>query len=356
MNEFGNSLDQCNDLGKSFYDAIKWAIHCVMPSSLPARTGLCSFSCHQQWQAVQAKRPGTKFSDAPTFLDYARSLGAEGVQTSVRTLQEARAVRARVEAGGGLYEGDIRLPKTEADLEAFNKEVQLVREAGGTVARAVLTGRRRYETFTSLAQFREFRTEGMATLRLAEPVLKKHGVRLALENHKDQLTVELIGMLGHFMSEWIGVCVDTGNNIALLEDPHAVIEALAPFVASVHFKDMAVQPYVDGFLLSEVPLGAGFLDLPRIVATLRSHNAGITFNLEMATRDPLKVPCLTPGYWSSFEARPASDIAHALSLVQAHPPKQPPPSVTGKVVDQVLAEEEANNRVSLEWMREHLTR
>jgi len=33
---------------------------------------------------------------------------------------------------------------------------------------------------------------------------------------------------------------------------------------SVHFKDMAVQPADDGFRLSEVPLGTGALDLPRI--------------------------------------------------------------------------------------------
>lgn len=317
----------------------------------PARIGLCTFSCHQHWQAVQTRRPGTKFSDAPTFFDYARSLGAEGVQTSVRTPEEAKVMRARVEAEGGIYEGDIRLPKTKADLDAFNKDVQLVRETGGTVARAVLTGRRRYETFTSLAEFREFRTQGAASLHLAEPVLKKHGVRLALENHKDQLTSELVGMLGHFSSEWIGVCVDAGNNIALLEDPHAVIEALAPFAASVHFKDMAVQPHAEGFLLSEVPLGTGFLDLPRVITALCRHNAGITFNLEMATRDPLKVPCLTPGYWASFESRAAPELAHALALIKDHPVKQAPPSVTGKPLEQVLAEEEAHNRASLVCMR-----
>ena len=314
---------------------------------------LCTFSCHQHWQAVQKNLPGTKFHDAVSFFDYARGLGAEGVQTAVRTAVQAKTIRTKVEAGG-YYEGDVHLPKNEIEVDVFNKDVQLVREAGGTVARAVLTGIRRYEGFKSLAAFNEFRAQCLKTLQLSEPVLKKHGVRLALENHKDQLTTELIEMLRHVSSEWIGVCVDTGNNIALLEEPHAVIDALAPFAASVHLKDMAVQPYADGFLLSEVPLGTGFLDLPQIIATLRKANPGIGFNLEMGTRDPLKVPCLTPGYWAPFADRSAIELAHAMTLVRDHPVHQLPPSVTGKEVAQVLAEEEANNKVSLAWMQQHI--
>jgi hypothetical protein len=40
--------------------------------------------------------------------------------------------------------------------------------------------------------------------------------------------------------------------------------------------------------------------------------------------------------------------------VKAHPPKQPPPSVSGKDPDRILAEEEANNRHGLAWMHSHL--
>ncbi|MDB6074710.1 MAG: hypothetical protein JWO89_2350, partial [Verrucomicrobiaceae bacterium] len=212
----------------------------------------------------------------------------------------------------------------------------------------------RYEGFKSLAEFKEFRARGLKTLQVIEPVLSKHRLRLALENHKDQTVAELVELLRQVSSEWIGVCVDTGNNIALLEEPHAVVEALAPFAASVHLKDMAVQPYADGFLLSEVPLGTGFLDMPRIIATLRKANPGIGFNLEMGTRDPLRVPCLTQGYWIPFAERPAVELAKALAQVRDHPARQPPPSVSGKPVAQVLAEEEENNRISLAWMKTHI--
>ena len=36
-----------------------------------------------------------------------------------------------------------------------------------------------------------------------------------------------------------------------------VVEALAPRAFTTHFKDMALEEYEQGFLLSEVPLGTG---------------------------------------------------------------------------------------------------
>ena len=74
----------------------------------------------------------------------------------------------------------------------------------------------------------------------------------------------------------------------------------------------------------------------------------------MSTRDPLKVPCLTGAYWAPFEARPAINLAHAMAQVKKNIPKQPPPFVSGKALDQILSEEEANNRLCLAWMREHI--
>ena len=72
----------------------------------------------------------------------------------------------------------------------------------------------------------------------------------------------------------------------------------------------------------EVPLGTGMLDLPRIVATLRRANPAIVFNLEMATRDPLTVPCLTEGYFATFPERKATHLEAAMRLVKLNPPKQ----------------------------------
>ena len=98
-----------------------------------------------------------------------------------------------------------------------------------------------------------------------------------------------------------------------------VVEALAPRAFTTHFKDMGLEEYREGFLLAEVPLGTGVLDLPRVVRILRAARPEIRFNLEMITRDPLKVPCLTERYWATFPDLPGRHLARTLSLVRDHP-------------------------------------
>lgn len=321
-----------------------------------ARLGLCTFSCHQHWSAVEAKYDGVKFRNATSFYEYARGLGAEGVQASLRGADStvARQLRERVEKDDGYFEAELSLPKNEGNVDAFEAAVRRAREAGATVARAVCMGGRRYEVFKTLEEFRRFEQESARALELAEPVVRRHRLKLAIENHKDHTADELVALLRRISSEWVGALVDTGNNLALCEEPHAVVEALAPFAWSVHLKDMAVQPAADGFLLSEVPLGTGMLDLPRILAALRKANAGLVFNLEMATRDALRVPCRAETYWATFPERRTARLDAMLALVRANPLKQLPPSVTGKFVPQRLAEEEANNRHGLDWMKQHI--
>ncbi len=310
-----------------------------------SRLGFASFSCHQHWKAVREKAAGVKFSDARSFYDYARGLGADGVQASVRGLDQASAgaLRAHVERTGGYFEGDLTLPQADGDWAAFEREVILTRATGATVARSTFTGTRRYEGFKSLAEVREFQRQAGLRLAAVLPVLEKHRLKLALENHKDHTAAELAALLRQYRSPWLGVTLDTGNNVALLEEPAATMELLAPFAFTVHLKDMAVLPMDQGFFLSEVPFGSGFLALPALVAMLRQANPGIAFNIEMATRDPLTVPCRTQAYWAVFERRNDAAVDSLLAQAKQRPPPEPP-RVKGLDMTAILVAEEANNR------------
>jgi 3-oxoisoapionate decarboxylase len=218
----------------------------------------------------------------------------------------------------------------------------------------VLLSGRRYETFDSAETFRKWAERSYQSLTLAEPVVAKAPMRLAVENHKDLRTGEQLDVLKRLDSPHVGVCVDTGNNLALLEDPTEVVEALAPRAFTTHLKDMVVEEYEDGFLLAEVPLGEGILDLKKIVALLRKARPDIRLNLEMITRDPLRIPCLAPKYWASSADVPASQLARALALVRKHKPKQPLAKVSGLTAEKRLAVEEDNVKKSLDYARQHL--
>jgi sugar phosphate isomerase/epimerase len=320
------------------------------------RLGLGTYSYVIHWKAARDGHPKARFKDTLGFLDYAHQLGAGGVQAAlgVNDAGQARKLRDKAQTCGMYLEGQTSLPKAEPDVAGFDAEVRQAKAAGAEVIRTALLTGRRYEHFETAAAFRQFADQAWHSLTLAEPVVSKHRLRLAIENHKDWRGDELVDLLRRLSSEYVGACLDTGNNLALLEEPLALAEALAPFAFSTHLKDMAVQPYADGFLLSEVPLGQGFLDLKKLVTLLERANPRVQFNLEMITRDPLKVPCLSAKYWATMQAVPARELAAALALVHNHTARHPLPQTTGLDLEHQLALEDDHVRVSLTYAREQL--
>lgn len=298
----------------------------------------------------------TDFRHPLAFLEFCRSRGAGGIQIGLGTGDDERAARLRERAAKAemFVEGSLRLPADKNDVGRFETEVQFAKKCGARVLRTVMLSGRRYETFATAEDFRGFRNHAIARLRLAEPVVARHEMRLAVENHKDFRAEGLAELMRKIDSEHVGVCVDTGNNLALLDDPYRVIEILAPFANAVHLKDMAVQEYERGFLLSEVPLGQGLLDLPRMIATLRKTRPDVQFSLEMITRDPLEIPCLTDRYWATFETLPGRSLARTLALVRANRSLEPLPRTSGLTDQQRLRAEDDNVRRSLAYAAEEL--
>jgi sugar phosphate isomerase/epimerase len=324
----------------------------VLRSSLGI--GMHSYGFH--WKAAREKPSTAPFSDALDFLEYCHGLGAGGVQVTIASKEPgyAQRIRAKAEAYGMNFEGQLSMPKDDSEAERFEAALRTAKEAGATVVRTAFLSGRRYETFTSAEAFRQFRENSWKSLGVAEPILKRHRMRLAIENHKDWLAHDLVEMLHRLSSEFVGACVDTGNCVALLEDPLEVVEALAPFAFSTHLKDMGVQEYQEGFLLSEVPLGEGFLDLRKMIGVLQKANPAIRFNLEMITRDPLKIPCLTDKYWVTMGDAKAERLARALSAVRKNSSKKALPRTTGKNFDEQLKFEDDNVRECLKYAQTSL--
>jgi sugar phosphate isomerase/epimerase len=278
------------------------------------------------------------------------------VQTSLGVRDDAYAARLNdYLLTHKLYlEASIGLPRGKDDVERFAAEVRTARRCGATVFRTVLMNGRRYEVFGSAEAFRTFFAQGKQTLALARPVAEKNQLRMAVENHKDLQAPDLLDLIKKIDSPFVGVCLDTGNNLALLEAPTETADLLAPRAFTTHIKDMGVEEYADGFLLAEVPLGTGFLDLPRIVAAVRRARPDIRLNLEMMTRDPLKIPCLTPKYWATLENITGRRLAEILALVRAKAARQPLPRISGLSKDEQLRREDENVRYCLRYAREKL--
>ena len=291
--------------------------------------------------------PDSRHADALEFLERCHALGARGIQTHING--DLAKLRTRAEELGMWMEGFVSAQSSTP--EQFEKAILDDKAAGCTVARDGMLSGRRYETFNSLDEWNAWLKQTYAVIERVIPILEKHKFTLAVENHKDWTRDEYVHLFKTYSSEYFGGCYDFGNNLSLLDDPVAMAEAAAPYMKSTHIKDVAVEPCSDGFMMSEVPLGTGTLDFRRIASVLQKANSTIRFALEMITRDPLPVPCLTDRYWVTFPDRNGVYLARALRYVNEQKSSKPLPRIGDLSAADYAWKEEENIRACFEYAK-----
>jgi len=320
-----------------------------------SKLGLVAYNCGLRRKWMQQRDPKIDLFEPLTFLKHCHSLGAGGMQTSLGVLDAARvkALKEFAAEHSLCIDGIVNPPKDDGDLARFDAEIRTAAEVGVQAVRTVVMPGRRYEQFKSLAEVREAEAKALKMLELAVPIVTKHRVKLAVENHKDQRIDERLALYKHLSCEFIGATVDTGNSFALLDDPYGAIEALAPYAFTVHFKDQALREDEHGFLLADIPLGQGSFDMRRIAAILQRAKPDIRMMLELITRNPLKVPCLSEEFWVTMPSVSGSDLARSLRFVREHPGKTLQ-EVSLLSLEMQVEFEDANIAASLKYARETL--
>lgn len=79
---------------------------------------------------------------------------------------------------------------------------------------------------------------GLPLLVRAADDAGERGLVLAVENHADLFADELVELIKAVGSPALGVCLDTANNLRMLEDVDRAIEVLAPYAKDVRLKDV----------------------------------------------------------------------------------------------------------------------
>lgn len=109
----------------------------------------------------------------------------------------------------------------------------------------------------------------------AVPVARDNGVKMAVENHIDFTSDEILQLLQEVDSEYLGLNFDTGNFLRLLDNPVAGMEKLAPFVYATHVKDLMPDKNAsptDWFFFAGVPVGQGLIDNEALARMLHKAN------------------------------------------------------------------------------------
>lgn len=127
--------------------------------------------------------------------------------------------------------------------------------------------------------------EIVASLRAVMPKYEQAGVCLAIENHDRFKARALTRLLQEIGSPSVGICLDTVNSFGALEGPEAVLAELGPWAVNLHIKDFRIArpDHKMGFLVEGRPAGQGRLDVPWLLATLRSWGRDPNAILELWT-------------------------------------------------------------------------
>lgn len=152
-------------------------------------------------------------------------------------------------------------------------------------------------------------------LREAAPLAAAAGVTLAIENHQDFGSAELVAFCAE-AGPSVGICYDTGNSFPVAEAPLDFTKVVAPHVAHVHLKDYRVQFTDEGYRLVRCAIGAGAVPIAEIAAILAEHHPRLTAVLEPGALDARHVRLFTPGWWHGYPPKTAAGLAACLAAAR----------------------------------------
>lgn len=151
--------------------------------------------------------------------------------------------------------------------------------------------------------------------RLAIPVAEQADVSLAVENHQDLASEELLWLCESIGSQRFGITLDTGNALATAEEPLEFARRVAPYVKNVHLKDYQVYMSSEGYRLVRCPLGQGVVDFRAMLGILSAADSQVTLSVELGALEARHVRALAGDYWPDYPTRSAAQLAHVLRFI-----------------------------------------
>jgi sugar phosphate isomerase/epimerase len=151
-------------------------------------------------------------------------------------------------------------------------------------------------------------------LRSVRGLAEELGVDIAIENHQDLTSEELVALCEQAGSARIGVNLDAINPLAVVEDPLAFARRVAPYIKNVHLKDYYLYRTAEGFRLVRCAIGDGVLDVPGLFALLRAAAPGATVTIELGALHARHVRFLDDEFWPGYPPRRIEEVLPVLRL------------------------------------------
>ncbi|HEV2661606.1 MAG TPA: sugar phosphate isomerase/epimerase [Ktedonobacteraceae bacterium] len=201
----------------------------------------------------------------------------------------------------------------------LNEAILLAAQLGSETVRTMVGGAKIGGDRRPLAgRWQPFLQEVLSNLKEATATAEKAGVNLAVENHQDLASEELLWLCESIGSTRFGINLDTGNPLATAEEPLDYFRRVAPHLKNVHLKDYAIYLSEEGYRLVRCPLGQGVIDFPALFKILAASCPDITMSIELGALEARHIRVLADDYWPDYPPRSAAQLAGVLRFVQAH--------------------------------------
>jgi sugar phosphate isomerase/epimerase len=162
------------------------------------------------------------------------------------------------------------------------------------------------------------------------------GVKLAVENHGGDLQArEMKMMIEAVGPDVMGVCLDSGNPVWMLEDPHMTLEMLIPYAQTCHVRDSAVWKTPEGIAVRWVNMGDGNVDIDGWIRTFVQARPGMPIIFEnLVSANPRVHAIYNPQFWDRWRRMPAAEFGRFLVIADKGTPKPAAPRPEGKTAGQ----------------------
>ena len=167
------------------------------------------------------------------------------------------------------------------------------------------------------------------------------GIKLAVENHGGDLQAREMKMMVEAVGrDVMGVCLDSGNPVWMLEDPHMTLEMLIPYAETSHVRDSAVWKVPEGVAVRWVNMGDGNVDIDGWVRKFIQAKPGMPIIFEnLVSANPRIHRIYDQKFWDNWRQMPASELARFLAIAEKGTPKPAVPRPEGKTAGQQRIED-----------------
>jgi len=243
------------------------------------KVGVDSYSYHRLYGEIYPNQvdPGTRW-EFDRCIDETVRLGAAGISLETCFMPQfdtdyLARLKDRLDEHGldrmvawGHPDG-LEGGQKPAEAQEMEKHLETTQAVGGTVMRVVGSSLM-FRDEPHGPQIEKISAIMKESIKKAEDA----GIRLAIENHIDFTSDEILEIVDRVDSPYFGVNFDTGNCLRVFEDPVEAARKLAGRTFATHMKD--IDPGngspMDWTFWASAAAGHGIIDMPGVVEALSS--------------------------------------------------------------------------------------